>query len=265
MHAEAPRGNDEPLAVSTRGSLDTRPAVRFAGSNIFATSSLSTSPPGADLQATNIPEVAMPEDGNGSGLISLFWGLWLYWFLSSWSDYLSSLAQVKKPQQPGQSLLPAAISAPGASAECEELEALVSRILGRCGIAVNDFLNERLAVYESIVTAFDAGDRRTLCKHVSPEVYGAFSEAIAAREGRQEKTETQFAQIAPPKIVAALFDEAHAEISIRFVADSYRLTGRASGRPVERAPDKQHSIDVWTFGCTSPTNEWLLIATEAGT
>ena len=206
----------------------------------------------------------MPEDGNGSGLVSLVWGLWLYWFLSFWCGYLSSLAKANEARQPGQTTSPAAISALNASAPCEELAALVSRILNRCGgIAVNDFLNERLAVYETIVTAFDSGDRRTLGKHVSPEVYDVFSEAIAAREGRQERTETQFAGIAPPEIVGALFDDAHAEISIRFIADSYKLSGRTSGQPIERVPDKQHSIDVWTFGCTSSSNKWRLIATEA--
>jgi len=202
----------------------------------------------------------MPEDANGSGLLSLVWGLWLYWFISSWREYLSSLSRAKDLQQPGR----AAISALNASAACEELEALVYRILKHCGdIAVGDFLRERLAAYESIVAAFDSGDRRTLRKHVSPEVYDAFSETIATREARQETTETQFAEIAPPEIVGALFDEAHAEISIRFVADSYKLSRSASGQPMEGIPDKQHSIDVWTFGCTSSTSKWRLIATEA--
>ena len=238
----------------------------IAASRIFATSSLSTSPLGRTLlQATNIPEVAMPEDGNGSGLVSsLFWGLWIYWFLSSWFEQLSSLSQAKEAQQPGQAISSTAVSAPNASAPCPELEALVSRILGRCGgIAVNDFLNDRLAAYEAIVAAFDSGDRGTLREHVSSEVYDAFSEAIAAREGRQEKTETLFALIAPPQIVAALFDGIHAEISVRFVADSYKLSGGASGRLIERMPDKRHSIDVWTFDCTPWLNQWRLIATEA--
>jgi predicted lipid-binding transport protein (Tim44 family) len=203
----------------------------------------------------------MPEDGNGSGLVSLFWGLWIYWFFSSWCEHLSSLSQAKDAPQSGRTISPTATSAPNISAGCAQLEAIVSQILGRCGgIAVTDFLNERLAVYETIVAAFDAGDRRTLRKHVSAEVYAAFSDAIAAREGRQEKTETLFALIAPPEIVAALFDDAHAEISIRFIADSYKLSGSAFG---QRRPEERHSVDVWTFGCTSSTGKWLLIATEA--
>jgi len=32
----------------------------------------------------------------------------------------------------------------------------------------------------------------------------------------------------------------------------------------ERMPDKRHSVDVWTLGCTSSSliNKWCLIATE---
>lgn len=206
----------------------------------------------------------MPEDGNGSGLVSLVWGLWLYWFIFSWREYLSSLSRAKEAQQPEQAISRPTISALNASAPCEELEALVSRIFTHCGgIAVNAFINERLAAYESIVAAFDSGDRTTLREYVSPEVYEAFSEAIAAREERQETTETHFAEIAPAEIVGALFDEAHAEISVRFVADSYKLSRSASGQLIGRIPDKHHSIDVWTFGCTSSANKWRLIATEA--
>lgn len=205
----------------------------------------------------------MAEDGNVSGLLSLFWGLWFYWFLSSWCEYWASVSKAKEAQRPDQANSVAAGSSVKATAAREELEALVSRILGRCGLAVNDFLTERLAAYEAIVAAFDSGDRRTLRKHLSPEVFDIFSEAIATREGRQEKAETQFAEIARPEIVGALVDEAHAEISIRFVADSYKMSGSASGQLIERPPDKRHSIEVWTFGCTSPSDKWRLIATEA--
>jgi predicted lipid-binding transport protein (Tim44 family) len=204
----------------------------------------------------------MPEDGNGSGLVSLFWGLWIYWFFSSWCEHLSSQSQSNDAPQSGRTISPAATSALNGSMGCAELEAVVSQILKRCGgITVNDFLNGRLAVYETIVAAFDAGDRRTLRRYVSAEVYAAFSDAIAAREGRREKTETLFALIAPPEIVAALCDEANAEISIRFIADSYRLSEISSG---QRRPEERHSIDIWTFSCALPTNKWRLIATEAG-
>ncbi|KWV49864.1 hypothetical protein AS156_15155 [Bradyrhizobium macuxiense] len=140
------------------------------------------------------------------------------------------------------------------------MEALAASVLKHCGgLTVIDFLSERLAAYEAVVAAFNAGDQATLLRYVSPEVYAEFSDAISAQEDRHEKTKTVFALVAPPEIVAARFDDAHAEISVRFVASSYRILEGGEGKPEER-----RSVDVWTFGCAPPTHRWSLIATEAG-
>lgn len=203
----------------------------------------------------------MSEDAHSSGLISLLWGLWIYWIISCWCEHLLSLSRAKDGAQARQSGSPGRITPLKGSAR-SNLEALVSQILRRCGtISVNDFVDERLAAYETIVAAFDAGDRSTLRKLVSPEVYDVFSDAIAAREPRLE-TETSFSRIEPRLILAALLDEANAEISIQFVAESYKLSRNASGQVLGR-PDKRHSVDIWTFGCTltSPAKEWRLVAT----
>ncbi|WGR97636.1 TIM44-like domain-containing protein [Bradyrhizobium sp. ISRA443] len=202
----------------------------------------------------------MPEDSNGSALVALLWGLWVYGLFTFWFEHFSSLARARAAQRSGRTISPANASALNVSARCAELEAMASNVLKRCGgIALNDFLNDRLAAYEAIVAAFDAGDQVTLLRHVSPEVYAAFSDAIAAREDRHEKTDTLFALIAPPEIVAARIDDDHIEISIRFIAGSYRLSESSQRRTEER-----HSIDIWTFGCAPPTNTWRLIATQAG-
>ncbi|WP_310472981.1 Tim44/TimA family putative adaptor protein [Bradyrhizobium betae] len=216
------------------------------------------------LQATNTLEVMMPEDGGGSGLVSLFWGLWMYWFFSSWCEHFLSASNARDARQSRRATSPAAASARRIAAECAGVETTVLRILERCGgIAVDDFLAGRLPVYEAIVAAFDAGDRTTLQTYVSAEVYDDFSEAIAAREARQQTTETRFVRIEPPEIVAAHFDEARAEISIRFVTDSYKLMRNASGQSIESMHAERHSLDVWTFGSMPSTNDWRLIATGA--
>jgi predicted lipid-binding transport protein (Tim44 family) len=150
--------------------------------------------------------------------------------------------------------------APSAPARCTDIEALACRILERCGgLALKEFLDERVAAYEAIVAAFDAGDQVALLRHVSPEVYAAFSDAIAVREDRLEKTDTVFALVTPPEIVAARIDDAHAEVSIRFIADSYKLS-----EGDQRRREGRHRVDVWTFGCVLPNSRWSLIATEAG-
>lgn len=209
----------------------------------------------------------MPQDADGSGLAALLWGLWIYWTISSWCDYLSSLSQAKRERQPARPSSPMASVPLSGSAAPADLEVLMSE-LHRCSgsIAVRDFVEARLAAYEAIVAAFDAGDRSTLRKLVSAEVYDTFSDAIAANEARLEKTETVFSSIEPPEILGGRLCETHAEVSMRFVAESYRLSRSGAGQPVGGISGKRRSIDVWTFGCTSssPVREWRLIAAEAG-
>lgn len=209
----------------------------------------------------------MPQDTDGSGLVSLLWGLWIYWTIFSWCGYLSSMSQAKRDLQPTRHSLPTAIAPSKGSAVSADLDALVSEILRRSGsMTVKDFLDDRLAAYEAIVAAFDAGDRETLRKLVSAEVYDTFSDAIAAMEARHETTETAFSNIEPPEILAGHLDETHAEVSIRFIAESYRLSRKASGQLIGTTSGRHRNIDIWTFECTSapPAREWRLIAAEAG-
>lgn len=207
----------------------------------------------------------MPQDTEGSGLVSLLWGLWIYWTIASWSEYLSSLSQARK-QPPTRHGSVTAIAPSTGSPIIANLDAVMSEILRHYGTTAKDFVEDRLAAYEAIVAAFDAGDRGTLRQLVSSEVFAAFSDAIAAREARDERTETIFSCIDPPKILAGRLHETHAEIWIRFVAESYKLSRDTSGQLIGAALDRRRSVDIWTFGCplSSPTHEWRLVAVEAG-
>lgn len=209
----------------------------------------------------------MPDDANGSGLVTLVWALWIYWTVSWWYEHLSSLSRAKKESQAGAFGSPtgAAIAPPKGPAASSGLDALVSELVRRYG-PVSEYLEQRLVAYETVVAAFDAGDRATLRKLVSADVYDTFSRAIAEREARQEGTETVFSLIEPPEILSGLINEVRAEITIRFRAEFYKLTRDASGQAIGRAPDRHQSTDIWTFGCTSlrPGGRWLLVATEVG-
>ena len=128
-------------------------------------------------------------------------------------------------------------------------------------MAVTDFLGERLAAYELIVAAYGSGDRETLRKLVSSEIYDTFSDAI---EARQERTRTIFSRIDLPKILDGHLDDDRMEISIRFAAEYFELPCDCSGQSVIAKPEKRHSVDIWTFArILSPKDEWRLIATEA--
>lgn len=211
----------------------------------------------------------MSQDADGSGLVTLVWGLWIYWTIYWWHDHLSSLSQAKKEMQSDAISSPAgsAISLLRGSAISPGLDAFVSELLRRYGrVSVREFLDERLTAYETIVAAFDSGDRATLRMLVRADVYETFLDAIAARETRQESAETVFSLIEPPEILSGLVYETRAVVSIRFKSEFYKLSRDASGQLIGRTTDRHQSIDVWTFGyeSSSPAGKWRLAATEVG-
>jgi predicted lipid-binding transport protein (Tim44 family) len=209
----------------------------------------------------------MPQDADSSGLISLIWAAWIYWNVYWWLHRQSSPEHAEKDRQEGNRPSFAENGGTAAGPVPPRLEALVSEILRRDGAAeVDDFLRRRLAAYEATIAAFDAGDRDTLRELVSAEVYDVFSQAIAARESRQQASETVFSQIDPPEIVDGLIDETHMEVSVRFVGECFKLFRNAAGEPVHETPDRCRSADIWTFGRTLSSREhaWRVLATEAG-
>lgn len=212
----------------------------------------------------------MPQDAESSGLISLLWAIWIYLNIYWWLDNLSSPEQADK-SQPRRHWLGswsdgATVSPLAAAAVPLHLEALVSEILRRdSGGLVEDFLSKLLAAYETIVVAFDSGDRTILRRLVSPDVYDALSNAMTARESQQISVETVFSQIDPPEIVSGLIDEAHMEISVRFVGECFRLCRNTAGELIE-GTDRYRNIEIWTFArALSPRESaWRVVATEEG-
>jgi predicted lipid-binding transport protein (Tim44 family) len=221
--------------------------------------------PASDTAKRENRKVQMPQDGDGSGLIYLIWAAWIYWIVYSRLDRLSSLEQTEKERKRhdplGASHNARAISPSTATAITPTLEMLVTEILRRDGAAeVGHFLSQRLAAYEATVAAFNAGDRETLRELLSSEVYDVFSDAIAAREARQQNIKTVFSQIDTPVIVDGLIDETHMEIAVRFVSESFELSCQ------DRPPDRRQNVDIWTFGRVRSSHDgaWRVTATGAG-
>ena len=129
------------------------------------------------------------------------------------------------------------------------------------------FIAGARAAYEMIVTAFAAGDRRTLKNLLSREVYDGLETAIRDRESRSETIETKFVSISATDIVGAEMRGHTAQVTIRFVSQLISVTRARSGAVVDGNPDKVSDVtDVWTFArdVSSSDPNWKLVATEAG-
>jgi predicted lipid-binding transport protein (Tim44 family) len=129
------------------------------------------------------------------------------------------------------------------------------------------FLTGARAAYEMIVTAYAAGDRRTLKNLLSREVYDGFDAAIGEREKRGETVESRFVSIDGADITAAELRGRSAQVTVRFQSQLVSATRDSKGNVVDGNAEKVSEVtDVWTFArdLSSRDPNWKLVATEAG-
>jgi predicted lipid-binding transport protein (Tim44 family) len=123
------------------------------------------------------------------------------------------------------------------------------------------------SAYEMIVTAFAAGDRKTLKSLLSKDVYEGFEAAIRAREGKGESVETRFVSLDDADVIGAELRGNTEHLTVRFVSQLITVTRDKAGEVVDGSPDKLTDVtDIWTFAreATSRDPNWKLVATEAG-
>lgn len=129
------------------------------------------------------------------------------------------------------------------------------------------FLEGAKAAYEMVVSAFAAGDRDTLRRLVSDEVFQSFDSAIRQREEKSEKAEITVVGIKSGDIIAAALNGRTAEITVKFVSEIIGCTRTASGDVVEGHPTATRTVtDIWTFARDTRARDpnWTLIATSGG-
>ena len=126
---------------------------------------------------------------------------------------------------------------------------------------VGQFLQGAKSAYQTIVTAFAAGDRAALKPLLEPTVMQAFEAAIEAREaeGRTESVDFLVAPRADFEDMSLSGDLARA--SVRFLAE---LRNRGKG-PGGETVDDRRTAEVWTFerNLKSRNPNWTLIHVDA--
>ena len=210
----------------------------------------------------------MPQDADGTGLVALIWMAWIYWNVYWWLSQLASPEESEEERRFNQLDRPRKVQPalpPPAPAGPQTLDTLILEILRRDGAAsITDFLGERLASYETIVTAFDAGDLDALRPLLATEVFAVFSDAILSREqSRHDHIETLFSQIEPAEIVGGSVGDDRMEVSVRFVGECFRVRRDDASRRLSGAAVKSQTADIWTFARTPDDRTWRVIATEA--
>lgn len=134
------------------------------------------------------------------------------------------------------------------------------------GFDGREFLGGAKSAYEMIVTAFAAGDRKTLKPLLAREVFDSFSAAIADRESRGETVESNFVSIEKAEITGAEVVGRTAQLTVRFVSKLISATRDRDGNVIDgSATEIADLVDVWTFARETPSRDpnWRLVSTEA--
>lgn len=130
------------------------------------------------------------------------------------------------------------------------------------------FANGARQAYEMLLMAFENGDKATLQKFLSPDVYQGFAQVIDERANEGLTVDARFVGLRESDIVNAHFDEDEqvAEIEMKFVGELVTVVRDKEHRIVEGDPNEiRREYDQWTFGRKMGSSDpnWLLIATGA--
>ena len=123
------------------------------------------------------------------------------------------------------------------------------------------FLDGARIAYESIVKAFAAGDRETLRRLVSAEVFERFEPVMAAREAENRSETIEFLHPARTDLDLAEVEGDIARAKVRFLAE---LRSRTKG-PEGEGVDDRRTAEIWTFErrFTSLDPNWTLVRVDA--
>lgn len=130
--------------------------------------------------------------------------------------------------------------------------------------SINDFQSGCRIAFETILTAYAAGDTATLKNLLSPEVFGNFSQSIREREEAGETMETTLVGFKSAEVVEAYMAGRTAHITVKFVTQQINVIRDKNGEIVDG--DISAIIDVtdfWTFARDTRSSDpnWMLVAT----
>ena len=130
----------------------------------------------------------------------------------------------------------------------------------------DQFVQGAKTAFELVITAFAAGDGKTLRTLLSDQVYENFAKEIRAREIANYTHETTLVSITSANIIEANMEGHGAFVTIRFISDQVNATRDSAGEMVEGDSEVVAEVtDLWTFArdTQSADPNWTLVATRS--
>jgi predicted lipid-binding transport protein (Tim44 family) len=132
---------------------------------------------------------------------------------------------------------------------------------------VGQFLGGASAAYGMVLDAFWKGDRETLRRLATPEVFETFDTAIAEREAEGLTLDNRLVRIESAHIAEARVENGMAFVAVRFESDLSAVTRDKDGNVVAGSLDDAiATVETWTFAreVRSRDPNWLLAETDEG-
>jgi len=126
------------------------------------------------------------------------------------------------------------------------------------------FIDGARRAYDMIVSAFAKGDRETLRRLLSTEVYGRFAAEMDAREERGETAEAAVVSIDSATVEDAAAVGQNATITVRFASRLMSTRRDRGGAVIDGGSGQTVAlVDLWTFSRDPKAQDpnWKLVAT----
>jgi predicted lipid-binding transport protein (Tim44 family) len=131
----------------------------------------------------------------------------------------------------------------------------------------SQFLEGARIAFETIVSAFAAGDKTRLRPLLADDVYKPFAAAIDEHVAAGETLETRILQLKAEEIAEAGLTGRTARVTIKFVTDQINVLRAHDGSIVDGDPNSPvEKTDFWSFArdTRSADPNWVLVATASG-
>ncbi|WP_425410524.1 Tim44/TimA family putative adaptor protein [Hyphococcus sp.] len=128
-----------------------------------------------------------------------------------------------------------------------------------------EFLAGAKSAYEMIVEAFASGDIKSIRPYLNESVYGAFKDAVVARESAGYTSDLKFVGIEHAAIVDSAVDQGALSALVEFASNQVRVTRDSQGEIIDGDPNRIDLVkDRWKFTkkLSSRDPNWMLVATS---
>jgi predicted lipid-binding transport protein (Tim44 family) len=126
------------------------------------------------------------------------------------------------------------------------------------------FIEGANVAFEMVLEAFNEGDKDTLKRLLSKDIYEDFAESIDKREKQSKQQSTTLVAVSSTDITDVSFIKNVAEITITFVSEQISVTKDKNGKIVGGDPSHVDTItDEWVFqrNIASKNPNWTVIET----